>query len=60
MPFIFMQYSPTKRSPLLEGGEGCVELKSVGLGVKELAIECQLGLAHGAVGSLDDGDGPKD
>jgi len=55
MPFICRQYSPTERSPLLEGAEGHIELKSAGLGVaKELALECQLGLARGAAVTPDD------
>jgi len=42
-------------APLLEGAEGRIELKSAGLGVaKELALECQLGLARGAAVSPDD------
>ena len=41
--------------PLLEDAEGRIELKSAGLDVaKELALECQLGLARGAAGSPDD------
>jgi len=41
--------------PLLEGVEGHIELKSAGLGVaKELALECQPGLARGAAVSPDD------
>lgn len=39
---------------VLEGAEGRVKLKSTGLGVaKELALECQPGLARGGAVSTD-------